>query len=56
MGVRFDIILLTGEEGRYRIEDVRNRTRIRSTVLKSLIAALKEAEVPLPAPRVIVQS
>ena len=39
-------------EGRYRIEDVRNRTRIRSGVLENVMADLKEAEIPLPATRV----
>jgi small-conductance mechanosensitive channel len=39
-------------EGRYRIEDVRDRTRIRSGVLKNLLADLRTAEIPLPAPRV----
>jgi len=42
-------------EGRYRIEDVRDRTRIRSRVLVNLLADLREAGVPLPAPRVVVE-
>ena len=32
-------------EGRYQIENIRDRTRIRSTVLKNLIAALREANI-----------
>jgi small-conductance mechanosensitive channel len=43
-------------EGRYRIADVRARTRIRSTVLKNLLADLRAAEIPYPAPRVILNS
>jgi len=39
-------------EGRYRIEDVRNRTRIRSGVLENVMADLHEAGIPLPATRV----
>ena len=35
-------------EGRYRIPDVRERTRVRSRVLKNLLADLKAADVPLP--------
>lgn len=42
-------------EGRYRIQNVRERTRIRSRVLKSLLAALRADGIPLPAPRVRVQ-
>lgn len=41
-------------EGRYRIEDVRDRTRIRSAVLKNVLADLWEAGVPLAAPEVMV--
>jgi small-conductance mechanosensitive channel len=39
-------------EGRYRIEDVRHRTRIRSDVLVNILADLREAGIPLPSPRV----
>ncbi len=39
-------------EGRYRIADVRERTRIRSRVLTAVFSALREAAIPLPAPRV----
>lgn len=42
-------------EGRYRIHDVRERTRIRSRVLEAVLAGLREAGVPFPAPRVVVQ-
>jgi len=38
-------------EGRYRIADVRKRTGIRSHVLIAILAALRDAGVPLPAPR-----
>lgn len=38
-------------EGRYRIEDVRDRTRIRSTVLRNILADLKSAGIRLAAPR-----
>ena len=34
-------------EGRYRIEDVRDRTRIRSLVLSRLLQDLKAASIPL---------
>jgi small-conductance mechanosensitive channel len=43
-------------EGRYRIQEVRDRTRIRSTVLKNVIEDLLKGGVPLPAPRVRVNS
>ncbi|MEZ4473688.1 MAG: mechanosensitive ion channel [bacterium] len=39
-------------EGRYRIADVRQRTRIRSAALEALLLALRRAGVPLPASRV----
>ncbi|MHC4470122.1 MAG: mechanosensitive ion channel domain-containing protein [Planctomycetota bacterium] len=39
-------------EGRYRIEDVRERTRARSRVLTNLLADLQAAGVPLPRVRV----
>jgi len=38
-------------EGRYRISDVAERTRIRSRVLENLLKRLRGAGVPLPAPR-----
>jgi small-conductance mechanosensitive channel len=37
-------------EGRYRIEDVRNRTKIRSAVLRNLIASLRETGIELAVP------
>ena len=36
-------------EGRYRIEDVRKRTTVRSTVLEKLLAALQKNNIPLAA-------
>jgi small-conductance mechanosensitive channel len=44
-------LLLPGAllEARYRIEDVRERTRVRSRVLLAVVAALKEARIPLPS-------
>ncbi len=39
-------------EGRYRIADVRDRTRIRSGVIENLLHDLREAGVPLALPRV----
>jgi len=42
-------------EGRYRIYDVADRTRIRSRVLESLLHDLREAQVPLPAARLHVE-
>jgi small-conductance mechanosensitive channel len=36
-------------EGRYRIEDVRKRTAIRSAVLEHILAALQENNIPLAA-------
>lgn len=38
-------------EGRYRIADVRDRTRIRSGVLENLVADLAAAEIPLAGRR-----
>ena len=38
-------------EGRYRIEDVRHRTRIRSRVLENLVNDLQESGIPLAAPK-----
>jgi hypothetical protein len=43
-------------EGRYRIADVRDRTRIRSRVLVNVLGALRAAGIPFPAPLVRVQS
>lgn len=43
-------------EARYRIEDVRNRTKIRSKVLKKVLHKLRENQVPLAAPRVQIES
>lgn len=42
-------------EGRYRIADVRERTRIRSRVLAAVLAALRNEGIPFPAPRVQLQ-
>lgn len=42
-------------EGRYRIEDVRHRTKIRSEVLRNLTKALKAAGIPLASPRVRIE-
>lgn len=42
-------------EGRYRIEDVRNRTKIRSEVLKNISKALRAADIPLASPRVRIE-
>jgi len=35
-------------EGRYRIENVRDRSKIRSEVLKNLTKAMQQADIPLP--------
>jgi small-conductance mechanosensitive channel len=43
-------------EGRYRIEDVRHRTKIRSGVLKNLTKAFQREGIPLASPRVRVQT
>ncbi len=43
-------------EGRYRIKDVRKRTAIRSEVLRRVLAALKENDIPLAKPHVRVDS
>ena len=42
-------------EGRYHIEDVRNRTRIRSEVLKSINRDLAAAGISLASPRVRIE-
>ncbi len=42
-------------EGRYRISDVRNRTRIRSEVLHDLTIAFQKAGISLASPRVRVE-
>ena len=39
-------------EGRYRIEDVRNRTKIRSAVLQSIMKHFKAADIALASPRI----
>jgi small-conductance mechanosensitive channel len=43
-------------EGRYRIEDVRNRSKIRSTVLKNITKACQQNEIALASPRVRVEA
>lgn len=43
-------------EGRYRITDVRDRTRIRSAVLKNLIHDLRAEEIPLAVPQVRLEA
>ncbi len=43
-------------ELRYRVEDIRERTRIRSRVLESLLRRLHEADIPLAAPTVQMRS
>lgn len=42
-------------EGRYRIENVRDRSKIRSEVLKNVVAAMQEEEISLASPRVRVE-
>lgn len=42
-------------EGRYRIDDVRDRTRIRSDVLISLTKALREHDIALASPKVRIE-
>ena len=42
-------------EGRYRIADVRHRTKIRSLVLKSIAQAFQREGIPLASPRIRVQ-
>jgi len=39
-------------EGRYKIEEVRDRTRVRSSALEALLLALRKEGIPLPASRV----
>ena len=39
-------------EGRYRIEDVRKRTRIRSQVLQRILLEMRAAGIPLAAAKV----
>lgn len=39
-------------EGRYRIPDIRERTRIRSQVLKNILADFKQAGIQLAAPKI----
>ena len=43
-------------EARYRIANVRNRTVIRSDVLRRILAALHENDIPLAMPRIHVDS
>lgn len=43
-------------EARYRIEDIRKRTVIRSVVLTRLLQKLRENRIPLAAPRVRIDS
>lgn len=43
-------------EGRYRIQDVRDRSRIRSGVLKSITIACQQADIALASPRVRVET
>jgi small-conductance mechanosensitive channel len=42
-------------EGRYRIADVRHRTKIRSLVLKSIAQAFQRESIPLASPRIRVE-
>ena len=42
-------------EGRYKIEDVRNRTKIRSEVLKNITKHLYAAKIPLASPRLRIE-
>ena len=41
-------------EGRYFLEDVRDRTKVRSILLKQIFCALRQNEIPFPAPEVTV--
>lgn len=41
-------------EGRYRIPDIRERTRIRSQVLKNILAAFKQSNIKLASPSIRV--
>ena len=43
-------------EGRYRIEDVRNRSKIRSEVLKNIARELASENISLASPRVRIES
>ena len=43
-------------EARYRIEDVRGRTRIRSEVLSRVLKKLREHRVPMASPRIQIES
>ena len=43
-------------EARYRIEDVRNRTTIRSVVLSRVLEQLRDHQVPLASPRIQIES
>ena len=43
-------------EGRYRIQNVRDRSQIRSRVLKSITKACQEANIALASPRVRIET
>lgn len=43
-------------EGRYRIENVRKRTKVRSLVLQSILTKLRAENIPMASPRVRVES
>lgn len=43
-------------EGRYRIDDVRKRTAIRSTVLTAILTIFQENDIPLAIPGVRIES
>ena len=43
-------------EARYRIEDVRKRTTIRSVVLSRVLKQLRDHQVPLASPRIQIES
>lgn len=45
-----------GFEGRYRINDVRHRSKIRSVVLKNITKASQREEIALASPRVRVET
>ena len=43
-------------EGRYFLEDVRDRTKVRSILLKQIFDALRENGIPFPAPLLSIES
>jgi len=43
-------------EGRYFLEDVRDRTKVRSILLQQIFCALRENKIPFPSPEVTVQA